>query len=520
MVEVTNAATLAELLDEQAANARQAHTDAQATRDRAEQAVKDSAALLAAADTKGQVLTEADRGALTAVAAADKAYLEAVKAAETAAAAAMGQADRLRRTLGEEHLQLQVAGAVGDFYGNPAGGTPAVQPEVSRAPRDRLKVAARAAVEPGEQVTGSGSVADSEGVLAVALGTNGPGGPRVRLGLGIYPEDKKSWRGANRGSTAVLDRATVEHLAAVVDQVIADAKRAGAEFADFCKRGDAAEDAVQALERRRFDNDSTAEDRIHLAQQIKHAERVQRSRQADLDQFEARLDADTRAALALLQRQIDATASHSERERLRLAKQTTASGLTAAEFEELLTLDDVATKPWRYIDLLRRHRPAEEAAKARADKTRADELAAKARPGTSSRWGSYRSLTDAIHSTEPEIAAMKDRLAEMDAQARPLSTDDAAALYNARAVLARYHDEFDKTAGYACATAVVPAGWGDVMIEAILEEEGRGKVTYCMGVRPPGAAADWSPGDAGGDPFRPTPGVMRKVVALLRSLLP
>lgn len=521
MIEATNAETLGELLDERAAAAQQACADADAAVERAEQSLEGTTAVLLVF-SGGEVLPQDDIETLGVLTDSSEAYANATKLARSAAQAVSAAADRVSRAVGDEQRRILLSGAAGEFYGNPAAPAGPGQADVKPPVRDRLKAADRVAVEPGERVLGSGWVADSEGVLAVAVGVDGPAGPHVRLGLGIYAEDKKSWRGANRGSTAVLDRTTVERVAGMVDDTVAKAKVAGAAFRALRKRLDATYDQVQRLEGLRFPDrggENAGSDRMHLVRKIEDEKQNQARRRRDLDDEQAGLGADDRAALDALQKQIDVV-PHDQRWPLRRAQQIIVTGLSPDEYAELEALDDVSEMAWKWIRIRAANCPPEEGEQLKTRRARVDELRAKSRPGTTGKWSVNRSYRHAYHLGEAEIVEMERKLAAMDADARPLSAGDAAALSDARATLKTLEAEFDRVAGYSCAVGVVPAGWGDVLVEAIMVEEGQGEVTYRMGVRPAGAAADWSPGDGGGEPFRPTPGVMRKVVALLRGLLP
>ncbi len=82
--------------------------------------------------------------------------------------------------------------------------------------QDKLKVADRIDLPPGDHLVSSGSVNDTIGdKTAVVAHIDGTGGPRVRLGL-VLPEDKRRWKAADKGATVDLNS---HEAAAVHDQL-------------------------------------------------------------------------------------------------------------------------------------------------------------------------------------------------------------------------------------------------------------------------------------------------------------
>lgn len=84
--------------------------------------------------------------------------------------------------------------------------------------RDVLKLLGRMDLDPGEQLVGSDVIESDDGDLLAAW-TDGPAGPRLRLGIGIGDEDRNRWRGRNLGGTVLLDPPAVGRLRAAVDEM-------------------------------------------------------------------------------------------------------------------------------------------------------------------------------------------------------------------------------------------------------------------------------------------------------------
>jgi hypothetical protein len=368
---------------------------------------------------------------------------------------------------------------------------------------DPLHIAERIQLAPGEQVIGSGSVADRDGGLLLAAGVATPDGPRVRLGVGIYDEDKQRWRGADAGATVVLDGDGVEQLADAVEEVIAQAATKRAEFRRICKEDERLRDLRAELESRRFPG--RGEQKIQLDWDLGHKQKVQASRARRLEAAAARLGAQDRAAYDALQEQIDA-APHANRWLLREQQAAIICGLTVDEYREMRALEGEFG--------FRRRTPAEQA--------RLDELDAATGGATDGKRthrmrGRYVAYLWPYHDGEQDVAKLEQQVAEMEAAALPLDDHTAAELQRVVAEHTAVSDEWEQRAGDVSASAKVAGEWGDLVIEAIQGEEG--DVQYRMARRPPGASDEWSPGADGSMPFEPTPNSMRKVVALVRRLV-
>jgi HK97 family phage prohead protease len=89
----------------------------------------------------------------------------------------------------------------------------------AKAAADKLKLAGRIELKPGEKLVASDRVKRSSRANVTNVGmlaaTDGPDGFRLRLGI-VFNEDAGKWRGANRGGTLSMSK---EDVAKVVDEL-------------------------------------------------------------------------------------------------------------------------------------------------------------------------------------------------------------------------------------------------------------------------------------------------------------
>lgn len=87
---------------------------------------------------------------------------------------------------------------------------------------DKLRLDGRIDLGPGEQLTASAKVEGSADYDAFLAATNGPDGPRLRLGIPYTDGDDRQWDAGDRGDTVVLDAAGLDAF----DAAMAEAKTA------------------------------------------------------------------------------------------------------------------------------------------------------------------------------------------------------------------------------------------------------------------------------------------------------
>jgi hypothetical protein len=229
---------------------------------------------------------------------------------------------------------------------------------------DPLRLARRIVLADGESFAGSGSVKDNDGILLLAAAVDTPHGRQVHVGVPIFDEDRKNWRGANApaqetavdeddeepyqidtGSqnTVVLDAADAATLPAVVDTVISRATEVDKEYKQLLKESDRLDAARSQLEAKRFGSDSEGRRKMDAEARVDQGEHYQRSRRRSMDAAVDRLPAQDRARYDDLQRQID-QAGQDAWEPGKEAEAATVCGLTEDEFAELRDLGRI---PWR-----------------------------------------------------------------------------------------------------------------------------------------------------------------------------
>jgi hypothetical protein len=227
---------------------------------------------------------------------------------------------------------------------------------------DPLRVASRIVLREGERFAGSGSVAGSDGQLALGAAVDTPQGRQVHLGLPIDPEDKKNWRGGNAPNeeerpveddeadgetytietgaddTVVLDAADAARLAGEIEGIIERATAADKEYRQLVKNSNRLYDQRTKLEERRFPG--RGEEKIALDNRVEHDEKYQGRRRRDVERAVDRLSPADRAAYDERQRKIDA-AGRDAWEPGKEAEAAEVCGLTGDEFKEMRDLERI-----------------------------------------------------------------------------------------------------------------------------------------------------------------------------------
>jgi peptidoglycan hydrolase-like protein with peptidoglycan-binding domain len=160
---------------------------------------------------------------------------------------------------------------VRDFHGRFAD-TPGGGPDLPAA-ADKLNLAGRIELGPGETLAGSAAL-KREGIAAAAV--DSPAGRRIRLGVGIHPEDIGSWSGANKGSTVVLDEHGVAELRAAIPRMREAAEAGKRRNAGFAAR----------------DRELLGQQKAVLARQYPALRKAQVQELAEIDRKIADIDAD------------------------------------------------------------------------------------------------------------------------------------------------------------------------------------------------------------------------------------
>ncbi len=120
------------------------------------------------------------------------------------------------------------------------------------------------------------------------------------------------------------------------------------------------------------------------------------------------------------------------------------------------------------------------------------------------------------HNTKVDWAGDRERLARMDAEAKPLSPADAARLAEVRAEMDTLGEHVDELADRT-ETIAVPGRNGTTLLFEAAQREEEGGVDYRVSVRPANADEDWSP-NADGDAYTTDAAGFRKAAATVARL--
>lgn len=465
------------------------------------------------------------------------------------------------------------------FVTDAAGSSPPASadnpPRKRKGGTDPLKVADRMVLGSGDRFIGSGLAKDDEGNLVLAAAVDTPQGRQIHIGVPIYDEDRKNWRGAHAlaqeavvdddgevydvdtGSdvTIILDAADAARLPEVVEEVIARATDADREYRQAAKESDRLYEERAKLEAERFASRADAEKRMDLDSRVHHHERYQKSRRQTLDECADRLGPQDRAAYDTLQEAIDA-AGRDIWEPDKEQQAAAVCALTVDEFREMKALVNI---PWRQrtrpqqdrldqlehggtpplleqqqaivcgltVDELRelkalensrtrRYRPYEQA--------RLDELntspagATAASPArTSAMRGHYRAILAAHHRDKTEYANTLDAVAALEANAGQLSDADAARLAQVTTDLDAVDQRIEDLAGAVSASAEIPGRNGGALVLEAIQRDEHGGVDYKVDRKPADADDDWNSGGSR-DPYSTKAGGLRKVARLVADL--
>jgi len=371
-------------------------------------------------------------------------------------------------------------------------------------------------------------------------------------------------------TTVILDAADAARLPEVAEEVIGRATAADKEFRQVAKECDRLYDERARLEAQRFPG--RGEEKIAVDAKVDSEEKLQARRRRDVDRAAEHLDPADRAAYDERQRTIDA-AGRDGWEPDREAEAAEVCGLAVDEFREIRDLERIPYRQrtaaqeerldqlahgggdvlhpvlppllaqqaalvcgltldeFREMEALERipRRSRQEyynrgrRVRTDAEQTRLDELEASTRGATGANRrdtdnlrGQYLSMLRVHHSAKTTLAQARTEQAAMEATAQPLDAATAAELDRVVVAHDAASEQYDARAGWASATAEIPArNGGALVIEAIQEEEGG--VRYKVDRKPADADEDWSAGTIG-EPFTVTAGGLRKAAKLVGDL--
>lgn len=385
---------------------------------------------------------------------------------------------------------------------SPVRGTSAAALGVPLA--DKLRLARRVQLQPGQALTGSAAVNDGEGGIACVAGVSGRYGPTVLLGVPIANEDKTSWRGANLGSTVPLSSADVDLAVAELERVVADGKASQPHTKDLWDREQAAYDEMERLQRARYATAAAAEEKIAADAKVQQETNIQASRLRTAQPAVRNLDPALRAQYDDLERQWREACDRDRQWAIREQQGVLVTGLSLEELRELYDLDT-------------------DYAKQRAHKARYEQLLD--RPsnvqGRSSRACTQKNRwLDMIrihHGCQDELIELERHVAGLEANARPLDAGERERLDAAIAVRRALEEELDSILGWPVVTAEVPTEWGALVVQCYQDEEEL-TLSYKVAVRPASAdPEEWDPAESG-DPWTPKPAQLRKLAATLGAM--
>lgn len=335
---------------------------------------------------------------------------------------------------------------------------------------DALNLAGRIPLEPGERLTGS-AVLDSDHSLLPMAWVDTPTGPTLRIGTGISHDDKRRWRGSNRGQTVILNQEGISSLAAAATEML----RAGAEGAarkeDIVARQTELERRQRGLIRRQYPHltKPMAKELDRLDEQIEDlTDRIGRLEAEDVSNFEElrpqtqdawrRIEADMRLLIA-------------DRDAIR-------ADYAAGGSQDPVLRDRIRTIDHKIEDLLGQQFNLHEEREAERD-----------RMGYA---GFARRRRAKLTTLRRDLDNATGRRAELAQNAAPLSATDAAELAAVGAELQQSTDEYWAFVdGSDLASGVIAGAWGDLAYQAVMTDT---DVRYRLAVRSPDAPADWYPG--------------------------
>lgn len=335
---------------------------------------------------------------------------------------------------------------------------------------DKLNLAGRIPLEPGEHLAASGVVTTEDSVMPMAW-VDTPAGTTLRIGTGIRHEDKGRWRGANRGSTVVLDEEGASRLASATKEML-EAGAAGVDREEeLSARQDELEHRQRDLIRRQYPS--------LTRQQAKELDRLDEKIEGLASHID-RIEAQNRDSFEDLSPQTQDTWRRLDNDMRQLAVERDAitADYWANGGKDPALLDQKKTLDFRIEDLL------EEQSNLHNERE-----PDRGRVGYAS---FYRQRRDKLHHLRRDLGIANDRRAELTAETVPLSATDAADLATTTAELRQTTDELWAFIDEGdLASGAVTGEWGDLAYQAVMTDTG---VRYRIAVRPHDAPADWYPG--------------------------
>jgi hypothetical protein len=349
---------------------------------------------------------------------------------------------------------------------------------VAEGAEDRLRLVGRVKLGPGETVLSSRylSGGGQEDQICLMLVVQTPAGPRARLGVGIPAADRAAWRGADLGATVVLDAAAVGQLQQQLPQLHNTARQAQDELARRAQDEESCLLDRLGYESARYPQINPAE--LVFAQQGRDNALREAKKLRDRLQHEvvAKLTDDERKRWAAFDDHISQSTG-AARWHLMLEQLAIARGLTRKQFDRFLELDD------RYA---RRDITGEE---------RRERDALLAAPGGLPQGAERRDVVFVLSELNNTLIRAEDRqrkVAELTANPVPLDADTQAELreaVKAHELASGRLNEMPEAVGQI----TVPGQWGDLVVQAVLNDDPDSQPIYHMAVRAPGAGDGWDP---------------------------
>jgi hypothetical protein len=370
---------------------------------------------------------------------------------------------------------------------------------------DKLQLAGRARLGPGETVLGSRHVAgdDDQDEECLILGVQTPDGPQIRLGVGIPAADRSNWRGADLGATVVLDEQGLAELEEQLPRLHSEAKAAHAEFIDRLDDEEQGLIVRMQLEAERYP-DANPADLVFTTQArdgaLLKAEQLREGLNRDVV---AQLTDQERQRWAELDDQI-AGAAGPQRWDLMRQQIAIAQGLTMEQLRRSLDLQGL-------ID------------EGQLDRAGAAELnALRTVPGGIP--GGWPARRDVVFSLSDLNRALTDaeqrqaRLTGLQANEVPL---DAETSEEHRQAVEAHERAAQRLAELpdVSASATISGQWGDLVVHAVQSDDPDSGWYYQMAVRSPHAGADWDLALSADGVYTATYRQVRRVATLARETI-
>jgi hypothetical protein len=270
----------------------------------------------------------------------------------------VGEAYTANPGAGNREFVMQEGAALAAVGGASSDASPAGNPSTRPDP---LKVAGRMVLDEGERFVGSGSVKNAEGAMVLAAAVDTPAGRQIHLGVPIYPEDKKQWRGGHApeletevdeeegeeyqvdtgsAATAVLAADDAARLPAVVEDVVARATETDKRCRQVGKECERLHAERTRLEAQRFGDEAAGEQKITVDDRVAHEQHFQTRRRRDIERAVDRLSPADRVVYDQRQQRIDA-AGRDGWDPAREAEAAEVCGLSVPDFREMKRLERI-----------------------------------------------------------------------------------------------------------------------------------------------------------------------------------